>query len=46
MSSNAVWYLMRGSGVTALLLLTGVVVLGILGTGFKSSVSGRGVWSE
>jgi sulfoxide reductase heme-binding subunit YedZ len=30
MSSNAVWYLMRGSGVTALLLLTAVVVLGIL----------------
>jgi methionine sulfoxide reductase heme-binding subunit len=30
MSSNAVWYLMRGSGVTALLLLTGVLVLGIL----------------
>jgi len=30
MSSQAVWYLMRGSGVTALLLLTAVVVLGIL----------------
>jgi len=30
MSSNAVWYLMRCSGVTALLLLTAVVVLGIL----------------
>jgi sulfoxide reductase heme-binding subunit YedZ len=30
MSSDAVWYLMRGSGVTALLLLTAVVVLGIL----------------
>jgi sulfoxide reductase heme-binding subunit YedZ len=28
--SNAVWYLMRGSGVTSLLLLTAVVVLGIL----------------
>jgi sulfoxide reductase heme-binding subunit YedZ len=28
--STAVWYLMRGSGVSSLLLLTGVVVLGIL----------------
>jgi sulfoxide reductase heme-binding subunit YedZ len=28
--STAVWYLMRGSGVSAMLLLTGVVVLGIL----------------
>jgi sulfoxide reductase heme-binding subunit YedZ len=30
MPDKAVWYLMRGSGVTALLLLTGVLVLGIL----------------
>jgi sulfoxide reductase heme-binding subunit YedZ len=30
MADKAVWYLMRGSGVTALLLLTGVLVLGIL----------------
>jgi sulfoxide reductase heme-binding subunit YedZ len=30
MADRAVWYLMRGSGVTALLLLTGVLVLGIL----------------
>jgi sulfoxide reductase heme-binding subunit YedZ len=30
MMNTAVWYLMRGSGVSALLLLTGVVVLGIL----------------
>ena len=29
-ASTAVWYLMRGSGVSSLLLLTGVVVLGIL----------------
>jgi sulfoxide reductase heme-binding subunit YedZ len=37
MSSKAVWYLMRGSGVTSLLLLTGVVVLGIL-TSRKTSL--------
>jgi sulfoxide reductase heme-binding subunit YedZ len=37
MSSKAVWYLMRGTGVTALLLLTGVVVLGIL-TSRKTSL--------
>jgi sulfoxide reductase heme-binding subunit YedZ len=37
MSSDAVWYLMRGSGVTALLLLTAVVVLGIL-TSRKTSL--------
>jgi sulfoxide reductase heme-binding subunit YedZ len=30
MADKAVWYLMRGSGVTALLLLTGVLVLGVL----------------
>lgn len=35
--NDAVWYLMRGSGVTALLLLTGVVVLGIL-TSRKTSL--------
>lgn len=35
--TNAVWYLMRGSGVTTLLLLTGVVVLGIL-TSRKTSL--------
>jgi sulfoxide reductase heme-binding subunit YedZ len=35
--SNAVWYLMRGTGVTSLLLLTGVVTLGIL-TARKSSL--------
>jgi sulfoxide reductase heme-binding subunit YedZ len=34
---NAVWYLMRGSGVTALLLLTAVIVLGIL-TSRKTSL--------
>jgi sulfoxide reductase heme-binding subunit YedZ len=37
MSSKAVWYLMRGTGVTSLLLLTGVVVLGIL-TSRKTSL--------
>jgi sulfoxide reductase heme-binding subunit YedZ len=37
MLADAVWYLMRGSGVTALLLLTGVVVLGIL-TARKASL--------
>jgi methionine sulfoxide reductase heme-binding subunit len=37
MRSDAVWYLMRGSGVTALILLTGVVVLGIL-TSRKTSL--------
>jgi sulfoxide reductase heme-binding subunit YedZ len=37
MTDRAVWYLMRGSGVTALLLLTGVVVLGIL-TSRKTSL--------
>jgi methionine sulfoxide reductase heme-binding subunit len=37
MHSDAVWYLMRGSGVTALILLTGVVVLGIL-TSRKASL--------
>jgi sulfoxide reductase heme-binding subunit YedZ len=35
--SNAVWYLMRGSGVTALLLLTGVVALGVM-TSRKTSL--------
>jgi sulfoxide reductase heme-binding subunit YedZ len=35
--SDAVWYLMRGTGVTALLLLTGVVVLGVL-TSRKASL--------
>jgi predicted ferric reductase len=35
--SNAVWYLMRGSGVSALLLLTGVLALGIL-TSRKTSL--------
>ena len=30
---NAVWFLMRGSGVVALLLLTGVMALGIATTG-------------
>jgi sulfoxide reductase heme-binding subunit YedZ len=30
MADRAVWYLMRGSGVTALLLLSGVLVLGVL----------------
>jgi sulfoxide reductase heme-binding subunit YedZ len=37
MTDRAIWYLMRGSGVTALLLLTGVVVLGIL-TSRKTSL--------
>jgi sulfoxide reductase heme-binding subunit YedZ len=37
MRSDAVWYLMRGSGVTSLILLTGVVVLGIL-TSRKTSL--------
>jgi methionine sulfoxide reductase heme-binding subunit len=37
MTDRAVWYLMRGSGVTALLLLTGVVVLGVL-TSRKTSL--------
>jgi sulfoxide reductase heme-binding subunit YedZ len=37
MHSDAVWYLMRGSGVTSLILLTGVVVLGIL-TSRKTSL--------
>jgi sulfoxide reductase heme-binding subunit YedZ len=37
MHSDAVWYLMRGSGVTSLILLTGVVVLGIL-TSRKASL--------
>jgi methionine sulfoxide reductase heme-binding subunit len=37
MNSDAVWYLMRGSGVTSLILLTGVVVLGIL-TSRKTSL--------
>jgi sulfoxide reductase heme-binding subunit YedZ len=37
MIDRAIWYLMRGSGVTALLLLTGVVVLGIL-TSRKTSL--------
>jgi methionine sulfoxide reductase heme-binding subunit len=37
MTSDAVWYLMRGSGVTALILLTAVVVLGIL-TSRKTSL--------
>jgi methionine sulfoxide reductase heme-binding subunit len=37
MTDNAVWYLMRGSGVTALLLLTAVMVLGIL-TSRKTSL--------
>src|SRR5207342_1516588 len=30
---NAVWFLMRGSGVVALLLLTGVMALGVATTG-------------
>jgi sulfoxide reductase heme-binding subunit YedZ len=30
LTGNPAWYLMRGSGVVALILLTGVVVLGIL----------------
>jgi sulfoxide reductase heme-binding subunit YedZ len=33
MTDRATWYLMRGSGVTSLLLLTGVVVLGVLTSG-------------
>jgi sulfoxide reductase heme-binding subunit YedZ len=37
MTDRALWYLMRGSGVTSLLLLTGVVVLGIL-TSRKTSL--------
>jgi sulfoxide reductase heme-binding subunit YedZ len=37
MTDRAIWYLMRGSGVTSLLLLTGVVVLGIL-TSRKTSL--------
>ena len=37
MTDRAVWYLMRASGVTALLLLTGVVVLGVL-TSRKTSL--------
>jgi methionine sulfoxide reductase heme-binding subunit len=37
MTDKAIWYLMRGSGVTSLLLLTGVVVLGIL-TSRKTSL--------
>jgi sulfoxide reductase heme-binding subunit YedZ len=37
MTDRAVWYLMRGSGVTALLLLTGVVALGVL-TSRKTSL--------
>ena len=37
MTDRAVWYLMRGSGVSSLLLLTGVVVLGIL-TSRKTSL--------
>jgi sulfoxide reductase heme-binding subunit YedZ len=36
MTDKAVWYLMRGSGVTSLLLLTGVLVLGILTSGKTS----------
>jgi sulfoxide reductase heme-binding subunit YedZ len=32
LTGNPAWYLMRGSGVVALILLTGVVVLGILTT--------------
>jgi predicted ferric reductase len=37
MTDRAVWYLMRGTGVTSLLLLTGVLVLGIL-TSRKTSL--------
>lgn len=37
MTDKAIWYLMRSSGVTSLLLLTGVVVLGIL-TSRKTSL--------
>jgi sulfoxide reductase heme-binding subunit YedZ len=37
MPSDAGWYLMRGSGVSSLILLTGVVVLGIL-TSRKASL--------
>jgi sulfoxide reductase heme-binding subunit YedZ len=37
MTDRAIWYLMRGSGVSSLLLLTGVVVLGIL-TSRKTSL--------
>jgi sulfoxide reductase heme-binding subunit YedZ len=37
MTDKALWYLMRGGGVTSLLLLTGVVVLGVL-TSRKTSL--------